>query len=167
MREPVSASPSPAPRGSAPRELIAFCDGASQGNPGPAGIGVVLADASGRILVEASDSIGRATNNQAEYRALIRALELALGIGASRLQVHMDSELVVLQMQGIYRVRNAKLRPLWEQATALARRFEHIEFTAVPRELNYRADLLASRAATASRSHRPVGSQRPPRPSSG
>ncbi|MCL4534983.1 MAG: ribonuclease HI family protein [Bacteroidetes bacterium] len=163
----MSAAPPPASRGSAHRELIAFCDGASRGNPGPAGIGVVLADPSGRTLVEISDSVGTATNNQAEYRALLRALETALAIGASRLRVHMDSELVVLQMQGIYRVRNAALRPLWEEACALVRRFESVELVAVRRELNSRADELASRGAAPARRGYRTSIQSPPRSPSG
>ncbi len=161
MRQPLT-DPGPAP--STPGlELLAACDGASQGNPGPAGIGVVIADAAGRVLQEISEPIGRTTNNQAEYTALIRALEAAAALGAVRLRVQMDSELVVFQMQGIYRVRNARLLPLYQRATELARRFERVQFAAVRREMNQRADALASAAASAARHSLARGLQRPPR----
>lgn len=159
MRDPVTAAQNQAGQ-SKSRLLRAACDGASQGNPGPAGIGCVITDTSGRILQEISEPIGCTTNNQAEYRALIRALEAALDLGATCLQIQLDSELVVLQMQGHYRVRNPGLRPLWEQASSLVARFTEVCFTSVPREMNTRADRLASSAATVARM-----SARPARPS--
>lgn len=130
--------------------LTVYCDGASHGNPGAAGIGVVIQTQDGETLREISEPIGRATNNQAEYRALIRGLEEALKLGASRLVVITDSELVIFQMRGSYRVRNPGLRPLWERAATLAHRFEQVEYKPVPRYENSRADELASRAATLS-----------------
>ncbi len=122
-------------------------DGASLGNPGPAGAGIVLRDAGGAILGELSRSLGKATNNEAEYRALILGLTEARNMGATRLKVLLDSELVVKQIQGLYRVKNRRLRPLYDRVMELLQDMEAYDILHIRRELNTEADSLASRAA--------------------
>ncbi len=122
-------------------------DGASLGNPGPAGAGVVLRDSGGTILGELSRSLGKATNNEAEYRALILGLTEARSMGATRLKVLLDSELVVKQIQGLYRVKNRRLRPLYDRVMELLQDMEAYDILHIRRELNTEADSLASRAA--------------------
>lgn len=122
-------------------------DGASLGNPGPAGAGIVLRDAGGAILGELSRSLGKATNNEAEYRALILGLTEARSMGATRLKVLLDSELVVKQVQGLYRVKNRRLRPLYDRVMELLQDMEAYDILHIRRELNTEADSLASRAA--------------------
>lgn len=119
-------------------------DGAARGNPGPAGIGVVLEGPDGRVIEEVARGIGWATNNVAEYEALIEGLRLALDRGVRPLKVLADSLLVVQQMRGAFRVRNAGLRPLHSRACELVRRLGHVSFEAVPRLENARADRLAN-----------------------
>src|SRR5512135_2121727 len=96
-------------------ELILQTDGASRGNPGPAAIGVVLSNAQGRILYEFGRKLGIATNNEAEYRGLLAGLDAALAHGASQLEIRLDSELLVAQLEGDYRIRAANLKPLHAQ----------------------------------------------------
>ena len=124
-----------------------YIDGASRGNPGPAGAGCVFVDAHEQPLLEVSKPLGRATNNVAEYSALVCALQEAQARGVRRLRVRSDSELLVRQLQGIYRVRNDALRVLYERACRVAAGFEQITFHHVPRERNRLADRLAGRAA--------------------
>src|SRR3954469_13295170 len=100
-------------------------DGGSRGNPGPAGIGAVVRAADGTPLVTLGRFIGRATNNVAEYKALIAALQQAKALGAKRVVIRGDSELIVRQMRGEYRVKNADLRGLYDEAQALLRQFQH------------------------------------------
>ncbi|MBC7288218.1 MAG: ribonuclease HI family protein [Armatimonadetes bacterium] len=126
---------------------MAYVDGASSGNPGPAGAGFVIAGPDGRILGEQAIPLGDATNNVAEYRALIAALAKAAALGARKVVVRSDSELIVKQMRGEYRVRNEALRPLHERAQEMVARFEDVVFEHVPREHNSRADKLARQAA--------------------
>ena len=121
-------------------------DGASRGNPGPAAIGATVKDEQGRLVASVSRAIGRATNNQAEYRALIAALEEAAELGAQRVDVCLDAELVVRQLQGRYRVKNAALRPLYLRAAGLLGGFEGFTIAAVPRAENAEADRLANQA---------------------
>jgi ribonuclease HI len=121
-------------------------DGGSRGNPGPAGIGVVLSAADGTPLVTLGRFIGRATNNAAEYAALITGLQEAKKLGAKRVAVRGDSELIVRQMRGEYKVRNADLRPLYEQAQALLREFEQATIQHNYRHNNALADRLANLA---------------------
>lgn len=128
------------------RMLHIFTDGASRGNPGQAAIGVVISEPSGALVEEISEAIGLATNNVAEYTALIRGLERALQLGAGAVQVFCDSELMVRQLRGVYKVRNEGLIPLYEKAKTLLSRFERASVTYVPRERNSRADELANRA---------------------
>ena len=129
---------------------VLYCDGAARGNPGPAAVGGVLL-APGRVepVVAISEVIGRATNNEAEYRALIAGLQAALEAGVTYLLVRLDSELLVNQMKGNYRVRAPGLKPLYREAVALLRRFASVSFEQVPRERNALADELANAALDA------------------
>jgi len=134
------------PAAGATEELVIYFDGASRGNPGEAGAGAVLYDGSGRCLGEISRYLGKMTNNMAEYRSLIVALEQAHSRGARRLRAYTDSELLTRQMEGIYRVKSTGLRPLFAEAQALARRFDEFAIHHISREENKRADALANRA---------------------
>ena len=127
-------------------KVIINADGASRHNPGPAAIGATIKDEQGHLLASISRRIGRATNNQAEYQALIAALEKAIGLGARHVDIRLDSELVVKQMQGRYRVKNAALRPLYLRVGELLSQFERFTITNVPREQNAEADRLANKA---------------------
>lgn len=119
-------------------------DGAARGNPGPAGIGVVLVDPQGEVVDELAKGIGWATNNAAEYRALIEGLRLARSHGADHLAVFSDSTLVVEQMRGRWKVKHEGLKPLHALARRLASELGTVRFVAVPRERNRRADELAN-----------------------
>lgn len=132
-----------------PFELIAYIDGGARGNPGLAGYGVVLQDARGRTLQTLSRPLGKATNNVAEYRALLAALEYAVGKHVRRLKILCDSELVVRQMQGRYRVLSPDLKPLYQRARELAGGLERFAIEHVPREENSLADRLANEAIDA------------------
>ena len=128
-------------------KAIAFADGGSRGNPGPAGIGALIKDAdTGATVAEVSEHIGIATNNVAEYTALTRILERALELGYAQIEVRMDSELVVKQMTGAYRVKHEGLLPLFTKADRLASQFRHFTITHVRREHNKEADKLANDA---------------------
>jgi ribonuclease HI len=135
--------------GRAPLEVVVHSDGGARGNPGPAGIGVVVTDAAGRVLAEIAEGIGHATNNVAEYRAVIAGLERARELGAARVRVRADSLLVVSQLAGAWKVKEAGLRPLWARARELASGFEQVTFEHVRRERNRAADALANRAMDA------------------
>src|SRR4051794_9957048 len=121
-------------------------DGGSRGNPGPAGIGVVLRAEDGTPLVTLGRFIGRATNNVAEYKALIAGLEKALELGAKKIQVRGDSELIVRQMRGEYRVKNADLRQLYDEAQHLFHQFNEAKIEHNYRDKNTLADKLANLA---------------------
>ncbi len=122
-------------------------DGGARGNPGPAGWGAVVREAAtGEILLERSDAIGVATNNVAEYQGLIAGLQAAADLGATEVDVLMDSQLVVQQMSGRWKIKHPGLRPLAAQAAALVRRFRAVTWTWVPRERNRDADRLANEA---------------------
>ena len=121
-------------------------DGGARGNPGPAAFGYVLEASDGTVLDARGEAIGVATNNVAEYRALLAGLERAAELGVDELEVVSDSELLVKQMRGEYKVKNAALRELWEEAGRLARRLDRVEYTAVRRELNELADALVNEA---------------------
>ena len=124
-------------------------DGGARGNPGPAAFGYVLETEDGTVLEARGEAIGVATNNVAEYRALIAGLEAALERGVNELEVVSDSELVVKQMRGEYKVKNAALRELSMQAARLARKLDHVVYTAVRREHNELADRLVNEALDA------------------
>jgi ribonuclease HI len=121
-------------------------DGGSRGNPGPAGIGVVISAKDGTPLVTLGRFIGRATNNVAEYKALIAVLEEAKKLGAKKIIVRGDSELVIKQMKGIYRVRHPDMKPLHEQAKSLISQFEQVAIEHNLRHKNELADKLANLA---------------------
>ena len=123
-----------------------YADGAARGNPGPAGSGALLLDEKGEPLAELTLSLGRATNNVAEYRALILGLEAARRQGIDEVDVRMDSMLVVRQMQGLWKIKHPGLRPLALRAGALLAEFRRRTIEHIPREKNTRADALANRA---------------------
>jgi ribonuclease HI len=122
-----------------------FADGGSRGNPGPAASGAVLLDSSGGVVEELGAYLGIATNNVAEWRALLLGLEAAERRGVRRLAIRLDSELVVKQLRGEYRVKHADLQPLHRRAMALLRRFEHVDLRHVPRKQNVLADRMVNR----------------------
>jgi ribonuclease HI len=122
------------------------CDGASRGNPGPAGAGVVLSAQNGRQLLEVSRFLDTATNNEAEYQALIRGLKAAEDLGIKSLQIFSDSELVVKQVRGEYKVRNLRLQLLFRQVMTRLQQFDDYAIVHVGRELNEKADRLAKDA---------------------
>jgi ribonuclease HI len=126
-------------------------DGGARGNPGPAAYGFVLEAEDGDVLAAQGEAIGRATNNVAEYRGLLAGMQKAAELGVDELEVVSDSELLVKQMQGEYRVKNEALRALWDEATDLERRFRRVRYTAVRREHNELADRLVNEALDAAR----------------
>jgi ribonuclease HI len=128
------------------KKAVIFTDGAAEPNPGPAAIGAALKDEQGRILSVISQSISKATNNQAEYRAIITALEMALELNVSHVQVRSDSQLVVRQINGQYRVKDASLKPLYLQVKQLQSQFEGFTISYIPGELNTEAHNLANAA---------------------
>lgn len=125
---------------------MAYIDGAARGNPGPASYGVVVRAPDGRAIESLSKYVGRTTNNVAEYYALIAALDYAHAHRIAKLRVSSDSELLVRQMQGRYKVKSADLKPLHERARKLAAGLAHFSIEHVPREQNAEADALANAA---------------------
>lgn len=130
-------------------KIIINADGASRGNPGPAAIGATLKDEAGNTLATISRRIGTATNNQAEYQAIIAALEKAAALGTRQIVVRSDSELVVKQLQGKYKIKNTALRPLYQEVVKLAGRFENFSISHVPRTRSAGVDRLANKALDA------------------
>ena len=126
-----------------------FTDGGARGNPGPAAYGYVVESEDGHVLAAHGETIGRATNNVAEYSGLVAGMEKAAELGVRELEVISDSELLVKQMRGDYRVKNDALRELWEQASDLEGRFGKVRYTAVRREKNELADQLVNEALDA------------------
>jgi ribonuclease H / adenosylcobalamin/alpha-ribazole phosphatase len=124
--------------------LIVYCDGAARGNPGPAGIGVLVTDETGRELARVAKGIGVATNNVAEYRAVLDGLRAAAELGATHVLVRSDSRLLVEQLSGRFRVKNPTLVRLHGEVRALLSQFAEVAFEHVPRELNRDADRLAN-----------------------
>jgi ribonuclease HI len=129
--------------------LVIYIDGASRGNPGPAGIGVVILGPQGKTLAEESVYIGEATNNVAEYRALLLALQEARRMRARRVRVLTDSELLYRQMEGRYRVRDPKLVALFNEAACLSEGIQDLTLQHIVRSQNQRADRLANQAVDA------------------
>lgn len=127
-------------------KLISFSDGGARGNPGPAGVGAVLYNEKNEIIEELSRYLGETTNNQAEYRALIMALEKAKALGATEMECYLDSELVVKQLNREYKVKNQDLAPLFLKVHNISLSFKKISFHHVPREKNSIADGLANQA---------------------
>ena len=128
------------------KRVVIFTDGAAEPNPGPAAIGVTIKDKRGKLITLISQRIGRATNNQAEYRAIIAALEEAVRLGVKQVDIKMDSELVVKQINGEYRVKKATLKPLYQQVKQLLGLLEGFTITHIPRQQNTEADKLAHKA---------------------
>jgi len=126
--------------------LEIFTDGASRGNPGPASIGVLFRQKDGPDLAEFCDSIGLATNNVAEYRAAVAALEICRDWQVKKVHLFMDSELIVRQIHGTYRVKSPDLRPLYQQVQFLIKELKDFKVTYVKRALNSHADSLANKA---------------------
>jgi ribonuclease HI len=156
-REDSTLEPVTAPRSSAPKATPArapgalervkvFSDGAARGNPGPAGAGAVILASDGTTVARLGRYLGEATNNFAEYHGLLLGLRHALDLGARELQIYADSQLMIRQLGGQYRVRNAGLRPLFDEALRLLRSFQKYELHHIPREQNSAADEMSNRA---------------------
>jgi ribonuclease HI len=128
------------------RKLVLHVDGGARGNPGPAAIGVVVSDDAGEVLRTFGDTIGETTNNVAEYRALLRGLELAGELGAAEVHVINDSELIARQVSGVYKVKHAAMQELHRQAMALLQGFDGWSIESVPRAQNAEADALVNAA---------------------
>jgi ribonuclease HI len=148
MRDLFSLEPSGDPQTS---HIVAYTDGGARGNPGPAGYGVRLETPDGAVVEEFGDAIGIATNNVAEYRGLIAALEHAEKRGCKTVTVRSDSLLMVKQMRGEYRVKHPGLQPLHRRARSLAAHFERVTFEHIGRASNARADHLANAAMDGAR----------------
>ncbi|MFQ5539372.1 MAG: ribonuclease HI family protein [Candidatus Binatia bacterium] len=127
-------------------EWCLMVDGAARGNPGEAGCGAIIYDETGEVVEEICRYLGHTTNNVAEYQGLLVGLEGALRLGASRLQIRSDSELLVRQLNGIYRVKDERLKRLYRRVSALLRQLETYRIIHVPREHNRMADRLANQA---------------------
>jgi ribonuclease HI len=134
---------SPPPTANA-EEAVLWTDGAARGNPGPAGIGAILKSPTGEVLFKGSEFLGHTTNNVAEYKAVLLGLAGALAQGIDRIEVRADSELLIKQLKGEYRVKSPGLRPLFEEARRLISRFTSVKLTHIRRELNGEADRLAN-----------------------
>lgn len=130
-------------------KVVVNVDGGARGNPGPAAIGVVVAGSDGAVLEEVAEAIGVASNNVAEYRALLRGLERARALGATEIEIVGDSELVARQLTGRYRVKHAAMKPLYAEAVEALQGFDRWRIRTVPRELNARADALVNAALDA------------------
>lgn len=136
---------------SATRRLVVHVDGGARGNPGPAAIGIVISEPGGALVEEVAETIGRATNNVAEYRALLRGLERAVALGAREVELVNDSELVAKQLTGAYKVKHPAMRPLYERAIAALGGLERWSIRSVPRAQNADADALVNAALDARR----------------
>ncbi len=123
---------------------IVHVDGAARGNPGPAGIGILIEDHAGNVVKEIGEPLGQTTNNVAEYTAMVRALEEARALGCDRISIFTDSELMAHQINGRYAVKAAHLLPLYQRACLLLRQFKSATVTHVRREHNKRADALSN-----------------------
>ncbi|MGO9954807.1 MAG: ribonuclease HI family protein [Solirubrobacteraceae bacterium] len=132
-------------------KLVVNVDGGARGNPGPAAIGVVVSEPGGTVIDELGERIGVATNNVAEYRALLRGLERAAALGAREVDLINDSELVARQLTGAYNVKHPAMKPLYEQAISALKGFDGWRIRSVPRAQNARADELVNLALDADR----------------
>jgi ribonuclease HI len=145
-------------------EIVAYCDGGSRGNPGPAGFGAYIQGSDGKVLAELSQFLGAHTNNFAEYSALLAALEFAINHGHKSLRVISDSELMVKQMKGQYRVNSPELRPLYEEARRRITKLDRFQIQHVLREKNRHADRLANLAMDRGMGRAPAASPAPAPP---
>jgi probable phosphoglycerate mutase len=159
---PLSPAPDGSARGPIFDGIVAYCDGGSRGNPGPAGFGVYIQDSAGRVLAELSEYLGTRTNNFAEYSALLAALEFAIINGHRSLRVISDSELMVKQMKGQYRVNSPELRPMYDEAKRRVSKVEHFQIQHVLREKNRHADRLANLAMDRGMGRAPAANPAPP-----
>jgi ribonuclease HI len=130
-------------------KLVLHVDGGARGNPGPAAIGVVISHPDGTVVDELAERIGTATNNVAEYRAVLRGLQRAKELEADEIELVGDSELIARQLNGVYRVKHPAMKPLYEEASAALAGFGHWRFRTVPRAQNARADALVNAALDA------------------
>jgi ribonuclease HI len=129
--------------------VVVHVDGGARGNPGPAAIGVVISGPDGAVLDEVAERIGVATNNVAEYRAVLRGLERAAALGAREVELINDSELIARQLTGVYKVKHPAMKPLHQQAISALRGFDRWGIRSVPRAQNARADALVNQALDA------------------
>lgn len=143
------------PREAPVERALMWTDGAARGNPGPAGAGVVLRTVGGEDLARISRYLGETTNNVAEYQALLSGLREALRRGVRALEVFADSELLIKQMSGVYRVKSENIKPLFEQAKALVSKFDEVKFVHIRREHNTQADALANEGIDVQRTSPP------------
>lgn len=127
-------------------KLTIYTDGGARGNPGPAGAGAIIYNEARQVVAEISEFLGVATNNQAEYQALILAFKKACALGATEIDFYLDSELVVKQLKREYKVKNKDLAPLFLMIHNLSLNFKHLTYTHIPRERNQEADRLANEA---------------------
>jgi ribonuclease HI len=125
-------------------KLILYTDGGARGNPGPGAIGVVIKNLKGEVIKEIGKGIGRSTNNEAEYKAIITGLEECFKKKATHLECYLDSQLVVSQLKGEFKVKDAKLKNLWMQAKSIERNFKEVLYVHIPREKNYLADKIVN-----------------------
>jgi ribonuclease HI len=132
-------------------KVVVHVDGGARGNPGPAAIGVVISDPDGELLEELGETIGVATNNVAEYRALLKGLERARALDAREIEIVNDSELVARQVTGAYKVKHPAMKPLHAEAIAALQDFDRWRIRSVPRAENARADELVNEALDADR----------------
>jgi ribonuclease HI len=130
-------------------KVVVHVDGGARGNPGPAAAGAVVSTPDGDVLDEASQLLGVATNNVAEYRGLLLGLARARELGASEVEVVNDSELIAKQVNGVYKVKHADMKPLHAAALAALKQFEHWSIRSVPRARNQHADALVNQALDA------------------
>jgi len=126
------------------KEVVIYTDGASRGNPGKAGIGAVIFNSNNEVLREIAEYIGESTNNVAEYKAVIAGLKAGLSLGAKNVRLKADSQLLIRQIQGVYKVKNAGLKPLYKEVLDLLSQYDSYQVEHVPREENSLADKLAN-----------------------
>jgi ribonuclease HI len=141
----------------AENEWLLMVDGAARGNPGNAGCGAAICDETGAVVKELSGYLGHATNNVAEYEALLMGLEALSQLGRKKIRVQSDSQLLVRQLNGQYRVKDEKLKRLFERAKTLLRGFDKVHILHVPRESNKSADRLANQGIDDAMKQRPAG----------
>lgn len=141
-----AAAPPAGPGASAVNRIRVYSDGAARGNPGPAGAGAVLVEATGRVVERLGKFLGVQTNNYAEYMGLLLGLKRAKELGVQEVEVFADSELMIRQLGGAYQVKSPSLRPLYEEVLGLLNEFQRIKLVHVPREMNAAADEMSNRA---------------------
>ena len=161
---PSLFSESSAPRPQTKDWISAHCDGGARGNPGPAGFGALIQDANGNVLAELSEFLGIRTNNYAEYSGLLASLQYALDHHHPRLRVVSDSELMVKQIQGKYKVNSPDLKPLWQEAKNRIAKLEAFEISHALRHKNKDADRLANEAMDRGMKRQPAPGQPAPAP---